>query len=393
MLLAGEASGDLHGAALARELRRRRPEAELFGIGGPRMTAEGVRLLFDPTGAAPIGILEAVRRLPRFLRWRREVERVLRAERPDAVVLIDFGGFNLGVADFAARLGIPAVYYIPPKAWAYGRGRAKRVAKSCVRVAAIFPFEVEVYRQAGARVAFVGHPLVDLVKAERTREETRAALGAGPADLLVGLLPGSRRQEIEGLLPVMLAAARRLAGKHPGLRWALGLAPTVDRRRVEELVAASGLPVRVTPEAYDVMQAADVAMVKSGTATLETALFHTPMVMVYRVNPASAWLLRQVAGVRVRHFALPNLLAGEEVIPELMQEALTPERLAEAVEAFLSDPGLRARTRRRLAEVVAGLGEPGAAGRAAELVLAAAEGHDADPGDCSAEGSDHERDL
>lgn len=371
MLLAGEASGDLHGAALAQELLRLRPGSELFGIGGERMAAAGVRLLFDPTRISLIGFGEALRRLPLFRRVRNEVKRALRRERPDVVVCIDFGGFNLGVAAYAHRLGLPAVYYICPAAWAWGRGRAKRVARSCTRVASVFPFEAEVYRQAGARVEFVGHPLLDLVRASGTRAETRAALGVGPEELLVGLLPGSRRQEVEQLLPVMLAAGRLLAGRWPGLQWALGLAPTVDESRVAALVAASGLPVRLTPATYDLMQAADVLLVASGTATLEAAILGAPMVMVYRVSPFTYALARRL--VRLRHFALPNLLAGEAVIPELVQDQLTPERLAEAAGAFLSDPERREKTRARLRQVAEGLGTPGAAGRAAALVVAAAE--------------------
>lgn len=371
MLLAGEASGDLHGAALARELKSRRPEVELFGIGGDRMAAEGVRLLWNPTRLSIIGFGEALRKLPLFYRWQARVKRAIRDERPAAVVLIDFGGFNLGVADCARRLGVPAVYYIPPAAWAYGRGRARRVAQSCTRVAAVFPFEADVYREAGARVTFVGHPLLDVVRPARTRPETRRALQAGDEDLLVGLLPGSRRQEIEQLLPVMLAAARKLESGRPGLRWALGLAPTVDRDRVATEVAASGLPVLIWPSAHDVMQGADVLMAASGTATLEAALFGTPMVIVYRVSPFTYRLARRL--IKLPHISLPNILAGEEVAPELVQDALTPESLAAAVERYLNDPGLREEARSRLRAAVERLGEPGAAGRAAALVLEAAE--------------------
>jgi lipid-A-disaccharide synthase len=300
MLLAGEASGDLHGAGLARALAELRPGIELFGLGGERMAAAGVRLLFDPTRVSLIGFGEALKRLPLFLSWRSQVKAALRRERPAAVVLIDFGGFNLGVAEYARRLGIPAVYYICPAAWAWGRGRARKVARSCTRVASVFPFEAEVYRQAGARVEFVGHPLLDVVHASGTREESRQGLGVGPGELLVGLLPGSRRQESEGLLPVMLAAGQLLARRDPGLRWALGLAPTVDRGWIEEAVGASGLPVRLTTATYDVMQAADVLLVASGTATLEAALFGTPMVMVYRISPFTYALAKRL--VRLRHY-------------------------------------------------------------------------------------------
>lgn len=372
MLLAGEASGDLHAAALARELKARRPEVELSGIGGERMAAAGVSLLFDPTKASVIGFGEALRRLPRFKRWQNEVKAYLRRVRPDALVLVDFGGFNVGVAEYAHRIGVPAVYYIPPAAWAWGRGRARRLAKACTRIACVLPMEVEVYGQAGAEVRFVGHPLLDEVHPRGDREGVRASLGVVPGELLVGLLPGSRRQEIESLLPDMLAAARLLEQRRPGLKWALGLAPTVNRARLEALVAAAGLPVRLVPGAHAVMEAADVLMVASGTATLEAALFGTPMVMVYRVSPLTYALARWL--VKVRHYALPNLVAGEEIIPELVQEELTPERLAGAVEWFLADPAGRARVSERLRAAVARLGEPGGAGRAAKIILEVAEG-------------------
>lgn len=370
MLVAGEASGDVHGAALARALKARRPEVELFGLGGGKMAEEGVRLLWDPTRVSIIGIVEALKKYPLFRHWQAEVKRALREERPDAVVLIDFGGFNLGVAAYAHRLGIPAVYYICPAAWAYGRGRARRVAESCTRVASVFPFEADVYREAGANVTFVGNPLLDVVRPSRPRAEVRRDLGASEEELLVGLLPGSRRQEVEHLLPVMLSAGRRLAAHHADLRWALGLAPTVDRAWVEAAVHDSGLPVALWPAAHDVMQGADVLMAASGTATLEAAIFGTPMVVVYRVSPLTYLIGRRL--VKLPHIALPNIVAGEEVAPELVQDALTPESLATAVERYLVDPGLREAARSRLRGAVARLGEPGAAGRAAGLVLEAA---------------------
>lgn len=372
MLVAGEASGDVHGAALARALKERCPEVELFGLGGGRMAAEGVKLLWDPTRVSVIGIVEALKKLPLFKRWQAEVKRVLREERPAAVVLIDFGGFNLGVADYAHLLGIPAVYYICPAAWAYGRGRARRVARSCTRVASVFPFEADVYREAGANVTFVGNPLLDVVRPSRPRPLVRQELGVGENELLVGLLPGSRRQEIEHLLPVMLFAGRFLAERHTNLRWVLGLAPTVDRAWIEAAIRESGLPVTLCPAAHDVMQGADVLMVASGTAALEAAIFGTPMVVVYRVSPLTYLIGRRL--VKLSHISLPNIVAGEEVVPELVQDNLTPARLAVAVERFLSEPGLRETTRERLRAAMGRLGEPGAAGRAAELVLEAAGG-------------------
>ncbi|HEY8417951.1 MAG TPA: lipid-A-disaccharide synthase [Limnochordales bacterium] len=367
LISAGEASGDLHGADLARALQAQAPGIQLFGMGGTMMEAAGVEVLFNPTSLSTVGVTEALRTVNVFRRVLALLSEAMDERRPDGVVCIDFPGFNLRLAALAHRKGIPVLYYFSPSAWAWGRGRADRLARLGATILAVFPFEAEVYRQAGARVVFVGHPLLDRVHPSAGREEIRAELGVGPGQELIGLLPGSRRQELNQLLVPMLAAARIIAERRPGVKFVLPMAYTLRRDEVDRLVRAGGVPVTVLEgRTLDVLHAADAAIISMGTATLEAALMGLPHVACYRVSGLTYWLIRRL--VKIPYFAMPNIVLGRQAVPEVIQDQVTGENLARELLALLK-PERHAAVREQLRQVRVQLGEGGAVARAAAAVL------------------------
>jgi lipid-A-disaccharide synthase len=370
MLSVGEASGDLHGATLCRALRALEPDARLIGMGGGRMAAAGMDVIVDPTAHAAVGTSEALGRIPGLYRAYREMGRRLRDERPRALVLIDFPEFNLRLARRARRAGVPVVYFVPPQLWAWRPGRVREMARRVSQVLAVFPFETSLYERHHVPVEFVGHPLLDVLPLDLTRDEARRRLRIDPGHSLIGLLPGSRREEIERLLPPMLDAARRLAAADGRRRLVLGLAPTVAREPVQaQLNGARVPPVElVSGHTYELMAAADVLLIASGTATLEAALLGTPMVLCYRVSRTTELIARMLT--HVEWIGLPNLVAGRVVVPELIQAQVTGERLAaEATRLLDEDPVAATAQRAAFKEVRARLGEPGVGRRAAQAVL------------------------
>jgi len=371
MLSAGEASGDLHGGMLCRALRELSPGLRLFGMGGGHMAAAGMEVIVDPTGHAAVGTSEAVGRVPALYRAYRAMGRRLLADRPRALVLIDFPEFNLRLARRARRAGVPVVYFIPPQLWAWRAGRVRQMARRVTRVLAVFPFESPLYERVRVPVTFVGHPLLDVVPLDLTRDEARRRLGADPGHALIGLLPGSRPGEVERLLPPMLEAARRLAADDGRRRFVLGLAPTVAPEQVAAIrsKSAPGVPPinLVSGRTYEVMAAADTLLIASGTATLEAALLGAPMVICYRVSRLTELLARALT--RVRWIGLPNLVSGRAVVPELIQGEVTGARLAEEAARLLEDPVAATAQRAAFKDLRARLGEPGVGRRAARAVL------------------------
>src|SRR6266853_149089 len=350
MLSAGEASGDLHGGTLCRALREMEPGLRLVGMGGGHMRAAGMDVVVDPTAHAAVGTSEAVGRIPALYRAYRALGARLDAERPRALVLIDFPEFNLRLAR-----------------------RARQMARRVSRVLAVFPFEPALYEAAGVPVEFVGHPLLDVLPLDLTRDEARRRLAADPGHSLIGLLPGSRREEVERLLPPMLEAARRLAAADGRRRFVLGLAPTVPREQVQAHLRHRGPGPAieiVEGRTYEVMAAADTLLIASGTATLEAALLGTPMVLCYRVSRTTEVIARLLT--RVAWIGLPNLVSGRLVVPELIQAQVTGERLAAEATRLLDDPVAATAQRAALKELRARLGEPGVGRRAARAVLATA---------------------
>lgn len=368
MLAAGEVSGDVHGAALCRALRAEAPGARLFGMGGSRMAAAGLEVMADIRDTAVVGFSEVVRRLPVLRRTYRQLVAGLSSEHPDVLVLIDYPGFNLRLARAARERGVPVVYFIPPQVWAWRPGRLQTIRERVSLVLAVFPFERALYASAGVPVQFVGHPVLDTIPTAPTRAAARRQLSLDGGGLVIGLLPGSRSQEIERLVPLMAEAARRIVAVRPDVRFVLALAPSVSRAVVDRYLAG-GPPVAVVEDrTYAVMRASDLLLVTSGTATLEAALLGTPMVVCYRLSAVSERIASVL--VRVPWVSLVNLVLGRRAVPELCRRRdATGQRLAGEALQLLEAPGALDAQRQAFRELEAELGAAGVATRAARLVL------------------------
>ena len=366
LIVAGEASGDLHGAHLVREMKAIDPSLSFCGVGGRNLEAEGVRLVARSSEMAVVGLTEVFSKLRFIAGVYFRLRGMLRAGKPDLVILIDYPDFNLRLASEAKHAGVPVFYYISPQVWAWRRNRIHRIRQVVDRMAVILPFEKEVYAEMGVDVDFVGHPLLDAVNRSRSRTEALAAFGLRDARPIVALLPGSREKEVTSLLPEMAGAAGILVRDFPGTQFVLPLAETVDPALVQDILRGHAAPVTVLPgQMYDAVGISDAAMVASGTATLETALLGTPMVIAYRISPLTAAVGRRV--IRVQHIGLVNLIAGRTLAPELVQENATAQRLAAEVKALLMDRERRDAIRCELAAIRSKLGQPGASLRAACL--------------------------
>jgi lipid-A-disaccharide synthase len=364
-LSCGEPSGDLYAAELVRQLKTQVPSLVSFGLGGDRLAGEGTRLLAHIGDLAVVGLLEVLRHIPRIRGVFRHVVDTLEREPPDAAVLIDYPDFNLRLATELKRRGVPVIYYVSPQVWAWKRGRIRTIRETVSRMLVIFPFEEALYRTEGVPVSYVGHPLIDLVRPAPDRGAFLSGLGLDPSRPVLALLPGSRRTEVAHNLPPLLDSVAGIAAERADAQFLLAIAPLLDTAAVAS--SCAGLPIRiVSGQAHAVVGAADVALVASGTATVETALLGTPMVVVYRVAPLTYALGRPF--VRVPHFAMVNLIAERRVVPELMQSEFTPGRVTAEALSLLSDAGRARRMRDDLAEVVRRLGGPGATSRAAAIV-------------------------
>jgi lipid-A-disaccharide synthase len=374
LISAGDVSGDACAAELVRAFRKRRADARFFGMGGAALAAAGAEVCVPQQLLAVGGLLELAGSARRIARAWRELSALLRRERPDLVVLVDSGGFHLPFARRVRRLcPAPILYYVAPQVWAWRRHRLRALARRVDRVAVLFPFEVAHYAAAGVPADFVGHPLADRLRALARGLDgaaARRALALDPGRRWLALLPGSRRNEIRHHLPLQLEAARRLHERRPELGFALALAPSIEPARVEPWLRRAALPpefpLAVVPgRTPELLRAAHVALAKPGTATLEAALLGTPLVVMGRAHPLTAAIVRRA--VRVPFYAMPNLIAGRRIVPELLQEEAQPDALAAAVEALLDGPEREAQ-RAELAAVAAALGPGGAAERAAAVV-------------------------
>jgi len=363
LLVAGDPSGDRHGAMLVEELRRRAPHLRFWGYGGPHLRQAGVRLREETTRFSGMGLFDVLLHIPGALAVGRRLIHAASRTPPDLAILIDFGSFNLRAAPRLRKLNVPVLYYFPPGSWSSSLQRARSVVASADWIITPFPQALPAYQALGAKVAFVGHPLVDHLapRADLAQPSEEAPL--------IALLPGSRRTEIRLLLPVLLRTAERLARSLPAVRFALARAATVPASLIESHLARCPVPVEVFTDPADALQHASLALVTSGTVTLEAALLGVPMIVVYRVSTANYWYYRWFYRPKPEFFAMPNILAGERIVPELQQYEVTPQRLTEEALALLRHTPRREAMRARLRRAMQPLGEPGATARAAQVVL------------------------
>jgi len=370
LIVAAEASADLHAARALEELMKLRPGIHAFGVGGPRLREAGLEALYPAEDLSVMGIAEVLPKIPRILGILRGLRAAAAERRPRVALLVDSPDFNLRLAKYLKGRGVKVVYYVSPMIWAWRQGRARKIARVVDRMLCILPFEEGFYRGTGVSARFVGHPLAERPLPADARRY-RADLGLPDGRLTVALLPGSRHSELQRIFPPMLDAAERIRARHPDVQFVVPVAPTLREDAVRHFLAGhSTLDVKlVAGRADEAVGASDAALVKSGTSTLETALMQRPMVVVYRL----AWISYFVGKlfVRIAHFALVNILAGRRVVPELLQTDASPERMAAEIERLLSDPEARRAQLKGLEEVRQSLGEPGAARRVAEEVAGA----------------------
>lgn len=368
LMVAGEPSGDRHGADLARALRGVLPQTRLWGMGGEHMAREGVELLVDMKGLSVVGISEVLGHIGAVLGARRAILREVDRDPPVLGILIDFPDFNLWLARSLRGRAVPLLYYIVPQVWAWRRRRVRTMARLLDRVATILPFEEEIFRRAGIAAQYVGHPLLEQVDGRISREEARTLLGFSPGTPILGLFPGSRPGEVERLLPIMLEAVRLAMEQIPEMKPVVALSTLVSKERTEGSIRSCGLEVDVVAgQAHTVMRASKVAVAASGTVTLEAAILETPLLIIYRTSWITYMLGRLLA--TVQHVGLVNVLAGERIVPELIQGALTPRSLCDAlVNLWKDESGCREMVR-RLRQVTGSLGSGVASRRTAEIVL------------------------
>jgi lipid-A-disaccharide synthase len=377
MISCGEPSGDLYAGALATEIRRADPSAVITGFGGARLEAAGAALIDHFSGLSVTGLLEVARLLPRTYATYRRIVRDAETTRPDVFVAVDFPDFNFTLARALKKRGVPVVYYISPQLWAWRRGRMRTMRRIADRVLVIFPFEESIYRDAGIPVQWVGHPLLDLMEPPEPRDSFLPRAGLDPDRPVVALLPGSRRNEVHAILPDLARAAALIRARIPGVQFLVARAPHLSDDLFEPLSLATGLKASTTEdgggvvvlhgEADNVLASADVALVASGTVTVQAALHECPMVVVYRLSPVTYRLGKPF--VHVDTYAMANLVAGERIVPELIQDNFTPESVAAEALKLLTDAAYATRVRSDLRRVRAKLGTPGASRRAAQAVL------------------------
>ena len=367
MISAGEASGDLHAGALTAELLRQNPGVQIYGMGGDKMREAGGEVIYDIKEHGVMGLVEIICKLPALFRLKADMSKLMDERKPDCLVIIDYPGFNKRLAQVARAKGIPIVSFISPSAWAWRKGRAKTMAGIVTVIAAIFPFERDVYLQAGAKVEYVGHPLVDIVQPSENLDMARQKAGKITGQPLILILPGSRQQEIEKMLPMMLQACELIHKQLPTANFCLPQANTISRELLDKyLKNFSGQINIITGNNYDIMSVADIALATSGTVTLEAALCNLPSVIIYRTSAITAFIARRL--IKIPKLGLPNIVMGEQILPELLQEQATAEAIASQGIKLLQPENLQ-KAKTDLARMRERLGGGGAIAKVARLVL------------------------
>lgn len=376
MMSAGEVSGDAHGAALSKELLKINKSLHLFGMGGEKMGRAGVDIKVDIAARGTIGIVEIFKHLPFILSALFKAKRLLKKERPDVLVLIDFQGFNMALASYAKKIGIKTAYYIPPQEWLWGSEKGvKKVAATIDKIISIFEDEAKIYSEAGGNVDYVGNPNLDTAKPALSKEEFCKMYGVNPSFPVVGLFPGSRYQEVKSLLPVMLRASSKIKAAIPNAQFILSASNKSFENDIKRSISSQGLkPHTIYNRNYDIMAASNIIIAASGTTITEAAIIGTPAVMVYKISAMSYFIGKYILKISLPYFSMINLIAKKGIIPELVQENATPEKIFEKAYEFLVNAEKVKQIKNGYRQVIAKLGSPGAVRRAAEAVYSELKG-------------------
>jgi lipid-A-disaccharide synthase len=374
LIIAGEASGDLHGSHLVKEMLSLDPSLQVYGVGGEKMKNEGVELIADSKEMAVVGITEVLLKLKSIYQIYRKLKNSLTVNSPSLVVLIDYPEFNLRFAREAKKKNIPIVYYISPQVWAWRKGRLKKIGRLIKKMIVIFPFEKKIYEEANIDVDFVGHPLLDSIRSQFSREEAFQKFSLTSGVTTIGLLPGSRMSEVKRLLPPMIDAVSLISKQINPVQFILPVAPGLDWGEVQSLVGSKCENIRVVKNnIHDVIRISDVVIVASGTATVEAAIMGAPMIVVYRVSPLT-YLLGKLL-IKVKNIGMVNIIAGKTVVPELIQHDVTPEKITSAVVQILKSPSKQQEIRKQLSSLKEKIGKPGASLRAAQIITSLLQRH------------------
>ena len=366
--LAGEQSGDLHGALVIKQLKRIFPEVAVSGVGGSMMKEAGMECIYSCDDLAVIGFIEVIKNIRRLMKIEKGIAEWLKKERPEMVVLIDYPGFNKRIAKIAKKLGIHVLYYICPQVWAWHSSRVKEYTEIISESIVVFPFEVDIWRKAGGKVNYFGHPLIGVAKPEKTKSEFLSGLEITKTPV-ISLMPGSRKQEIGYILPELLKTAKLILNEFADAQFILPLASAIDDSLINAYLIDSSLPIKVVRgQTYDAVAASDLCIVASGTATLETAIIGTPMIVVYRVNWLTSFLSRYL--IEAEHIGLPNVIAGKRIIPEFIRDKFEAQLIAKEAVDILKDKNLQKSMHESLNAVREKLGNPGAGERVAQYIAA-----------------------
>lgn len=367
LIIAGEVSGDMHGANLIKEMKKTAPDLEFWGTGGELMKHEGAELLYHINQMSLIGLTEVIKHIPFVYKVLDRITQFAEERKPQIVILIDYPGFNIRLGRRLKKINRKIFYYISPQVWAWGKRRIKKIAGITDKMAVILPFEEKIYKEAGIDAVFVGHPLLDTVYTSVTKDEFIADTGLSPDKLTVGLLPGSRVPEVENLLPEMLESLRKVAEKLADVQGIVSMSPMIDKSVYDKITAGYPLVPLIPEYNYPIMRHSDILIIASGTATLEAAIFGTPMIITYRVSPVTYLFAKLL--VKVRYIGLANIIAGKQIIPELLQKKSSAANVGEELENMLTRPVIRETMRTELQEVKEKLGTPGASRRAAQIAI------------------------
>ncbi|OUR63978.1 lipid-A-disaccharide synthase [Methylophaga sp. 42_25_T18] len=368
VVIAGEASGDAHAGRMLAELKKMAPDIQVSGIGGDSMRAAGADIKVDFSELAVMGLVEVLKRYRQIKKIFNQLVTELENDRPDLLVLVDYPGFNLKLAKVAKEMHIPVMYYISPKVWAWRAGRVKKIKRYVDHMAVLFPFEVPIYEKAGVAVSCVGHPLVDAVKTELNTVKAKGKFGLDPEHRVIGLFPGSRRSEVENLLPIMIDAAEKIHQRHFDVSIALPLAPGLDISILKKILKRTKMPIKIVDgDFYDFTKSCDVIVAASGTVTLEIALLGVPHLLVYRVAPMTYRILSRL--VKIPYVGLCNIVSGKPLIQELLQDDVTVERLEQEISNLMIRQGSKHQAEKIRQQVLAALGPSGGAHNAAQQII------------------------